>query len=84
MTKSGSPSYHGTDYFFHFEGKFCGLHCIFCVPFSTCYYGRLWVHRVAQHLEQSCFTEFKFPQQVILLIASASLMKCILPRLLRI
>ena len=60
-TKSGSPSCHRADYFFHFEGRFCRLHCMFRVPFSTCYYGRLctfhqWVHRVTQHLEQSCFT----------------------------
>ena len=55
-TKSGSPSCHRADYFFHFEGRFCRLHCIFHVPFLNCYYGRLctfhqWVHRVAQHLE---------------------------------
>ena len=48
-------------YFFHFEGKFCRLHCIFSAPFPICYYGRLctfhqWVHRVMQHLEKSCFT----------------------------
>ena len=63
-TKSGSPSCHRTDYFFHFEGRFCHLHCIFHALFLTCYYGRLctfhkWVHRVKQHLEQSCFTSFK-------------------------
>ena len=59
-TKSGSPSCHSADYFFHFEGRFCRLHCILGVPSLTCYYGRFctfykWLHRVAQHLEKSCF-----------------------------
>ena len=38
-TKSCSTSCHRADYFFHFEGRFCRLHCIFSVPFWTCYYG---------------------------------------------
>ena len=64
-TKSDSPSCHRADYFFHFEGRFCCLHSIISDPFPTCYYGRLrtfhkWVHGVAQHLEKSCNTWFKF------------------------
>ena len=58
---TGSPSCHRSDYFFHFEGRFCCLQCIISVSFPMCYYAKLctfheWVHGVVYHLEKLCFT----------------------------